>query len=80
MRNKYDWPILLAEYHVAELKSKNLSMSSFASARGIPSSTFRKGILREKRRNQAKEQGLQSNNLKLALKHMSRALSLLNSH
>ncbi|MCE0493112.1 hypothetical protein [Vibrio salinus] len=48
MRNTYNWPLLSAQFRLATVKSPKISMSAFASARDIPSSTFRKGIRRQR--------------------------------
>ncbi len=48
MRTKYNWPVMNAEYELAQLKELKLTMSAFARARGIPESTFRKAIQRFK--------------------------------
>ncbi|SON50413.1 hypothetical protein [Vibrio tapetis] len=45
MRNKYNWPLLHKEFGCYKAKDPALSMSSFARAKGIPESTFRKGLL-----------------------------------
>ncbi|TOK18773.1 hypothetical protein CGI24_17735 [Vibrio parahaemolyticus] len=75
MRNKYNWKLLSAEFQLASVKYPDLSMAAFAKSRGIPTSTFRKALRREQKR----ETCIQSNNYKLAMKHIRSAISLLNN-
>ncbi|MGR5069308.1 hypothetical protein [Vibrio alfacsensis] len=53
MRNKYDWNFLFADFQLSKIRQPNLSMAAYARSRGIPESTFRKGLLREGRHKRA---------------------------
>lgn len=79
MRNKYNWKLLSAEFRLASVKYPELSMAAFAKSRGIPSSTFRKAIRREQRREQLRNTDFHDSNNSLAIKLMRTAISLLNN-
>lgn len=79
MRNTYDWEQISAEFRLAAIKFPELSMAAFARSRGIPSSTFRKAIRRIQRQEQQIYADLQTNQYQLVIKHLRKAIVLLNN-
>lgn len=82
MRNTYDWALLSAQFRLAVVKTPKISMAAFANSRGIPSSTFRKGVRRQRAKEFHQEFDCyppEISKVALAALYLQIAASLLNS-